>query len=255
MLSESLCHKYKVGGSHTYVSKCEIIGGLDPAFGGDRCVLRFATYGDLESGMMGLEFGEIIQIQINAASDEPIHFQIANQVKEACELRGCKPEHLAVDATGEGGGLCDILSKEWSNKIHRVEFGGKASDLPISDEDGRPSHEIYQNRVTELWFSVREWVIREQIKGMDTETIIEFCQRLFDDEKRRIVVERKVDMKGRLGQSPDLADAAAICVEMARNLGAGYLKKDTDADKECRNLAMSCDSIYDEDSMYAETEG
>jgi hypothetical protein len=255
VLSETMCHKYCVGGSHTYISKSEIIAGLDPAFGGDRCVLRFATYGDLESGLMGIEFTDIVHIQINATSDEPVHFQIANQVRAACEDRGCRPERLAVDATGEGGGLCDILAKEWSNKIHRVEFGGKASSLPVSDEDSRPSDEAYQNRVTELWFSVREWVIREQIKGMDTETIIEFCQRMFDDQKRRIVVERKVDMKARTGQSPDLADAAAICVELARHLGVGYLKKDAEADKEWKALVLKHDSMYNEDNMYAEIEG
>jgi hypothetical protein len=255
VLSETMCHKYNVGGQHTYMSKNEVIAGLDPAFGGDRCVLRFAKYGDLESGLMGVEFTDIVYIKLNASSEEPIHFQIANQVKLACEERGCPPNRLAIDATGEGGGLCDILSKEWSNKIVRVEFGGKASTLPVSDEDARPSHEVYQNRVTELWFSVREWVIREQVKGMDTETIIEFCQRMFDDEKRRIVVERKVNMKARIGQSPDLADAAALIIELARQLGTGHLKKDRESDKEWSALSLKYDAVYDPDSLYAETDG
>ena len=215
-------------------------------------MLRFARYGDLKNGLMGLEFGETVQIQINAQSEEPIHYQIASQVRKACEDRGVEPQHLAVDSTGEGGGLCDIMSKEWSNRINRVEFGGRASELPVSDEDGRASHEAYNNKVTELWFSVREWVIRNQIKGMDAETQIEFCSRLFDDQKRKIVVERKVEMKARTGQSPDLADAAALCVHLARELGAGHLKKATQRDKEWEELSLKYDSVYNPDSLYVE---
>lgn len=253
VLSATMCHKYTVSGEHTFDKKSEIIAGLDPAFGGDRCILRFAKYGDLASGLMGLEFGEVIDIQLDSAAEEPIHYQIANQVKAACEDRGVGPERLAIDATGEGGGLCDILSKEWSNKINRVEFGGRASDLPVSDEDGRPSHEAYNNKVTELWFSVREWVIRDQIKGMDHETQVEFCSRLFDDKRRKIVVERKAEMKVRTGQSPDLADAAALVVQMARMLGAGYLQSGAETDKEWEALSLKYDRVYNEDNLYAES--
>ena len=253
VLSATMCHKYTVSGEHTFDKKSEIIAGLDPAFGGDRCILRFAKYGDLASGLMGLEFGEVIDIQLDSAAEEPIHYQIANQVKAACEDRGVGPERLAIDATGEGGGLCDILSKEWSNKINRVEFGGRASDLPVSDEDGRPSHEAYNNKVTELWFSVREWVIRDQIKGMDHETQVEFCSRLFDDKRRKIVVERKAEMKVRTGQSPDLADAAALVVQTARMLGAGYLQSGAETDKEWEALSLKYDRVYNEDNLYAES--
>ena len=200
---------------------------------------------------MRVEFKDIIYIKLIAQSSEPIHFQIAKQVKVACTSRGCEPQHLAVDATGEGGGLCDILHKEWSSRIQRVEFGGTPSQLPVSQEDSRPSVEAYANRVTELWFSVREWVIREQVKGLDHETIIEFCQRMFDDEKRKIVVERKVLMKSRTGQSPDLADAAALIIEMARNLGAGRLNIKAEDDKEWESLSLKYDKIYNEESMYA----
>lgn len=131
------------------------------------------------------------------------------------------PQHLAVDATGEGGGLCDILAKTWSPSIQRVEFGGKASDRPVSPEDHRRSSDVYANKVTELWFSVRQWVINEQLRGMHHEAVIEFCSRMFDDEKRMTIIERKVEMKARTGQSPDFADAITLVVEMARRLG-GY---------------------------------
>ena len=251
VLSETLCQKYRVTDTHTFQHKARVIAGLDPAFGGDRCVLRFARYGDLEGGLMGVQFDEILTIKLDVTSKEPIHYQIANKVRDACTSKGCDPSDLAVDATGEGGGLCDIMAKEWSNKIRRIEFGGKPSELPVSAEDSRPASEAYANRVTELWWSVREWVIREQIRGMERETIIEFCQRMFDDSKRKICIERKIDMKARTGQSPDLADAAALVVEVARQLGAGRLNKKTEADKEWENAVREHDMIYTEDALYA----
>tara|TARA_R100000808_G_scaffold15629_1_gene35982 strand:- start:8928 stop:10610 length:1683 start_codon:yes stop_codon:yes gene_type:complete len=254
VLSETLCDKHTVGGEHTFINNATVVAGLDPAFGGDRCILRFARYGDLEGGLMGVEFDEVVNISLDASSPEPIHYQIASKVRDACRGKGCLPENLAIDATGEGGGLCDIMAKEWSNEIRRIEFGGRASELPVSQEDPRPAHEVYANRVTELWFSVREWVIRNQIRGLDRETIIEFCTRMFDDAKRKIVIERKVDMKGRTAQSPDLADAAALIVEVARQMGAGRLKRGQRADTKWENVVKEHDELYHEDALYAEVD-
>jgi len=68
-------------------------------------------------------------------------------------------------------------------------------------------------------------------------------------------VERKVNMKARIGQSPDLADAAALIIELARQLGTGHLKKDRESDKEWSALSLKYDAVYDPDSLYAETDG
>lgn len=255
VLSETMCHKYSVmAGSHVFSRNFEMIAGLDPAFGGDRCILKFAKYGDLESGKMAIEFTETITIKINASSKEPVHFQIARQVRDHCIARNVSPDNLAIDATGEGGGLCDIISNEWSSLIQRIEFGGKASDKPVSDQDPRPSCDAYANKVTELWFSVREWVIRDTVRGMDKDTVVELCTRMFDDQKRKIVVERKTDMKARTGKSPDLGDAAALVVEMARRKGAGAVGIRTDADQRWEDLVKSNDLIYQQDNMYVSSQ-
>jgi hypothetical protein len=255
VLSETMCEKYRVREpNHIFKSTATVIAGLDPAFGGDRCVLQFAKYGDLESGLMGIELTETLIVPLNPGSEEPIHFQIANYVKEACIQRTCEPRNLAIDATGEGGGLCDIITKEWSNQINRVEFGGKASEKPVSDQDNRTSHEAYGNRVTELWFSVREWVMRGQMRGMSVDAIVEFTQRLFDDERRKVVVERKADMRARTAKSPDLADAVALVVEMAREIGAGRLNNPVESDTQWAELSEKYNSIYAEENLYAEAE-
>jgi hypothetical protein len=197
---------------------------------------------------MGIQLEKNEVIEIDAQSSEPVHFQIAKRVQTICEENAVLPQHLAVDATGEGGGLCDILAKTWSPSIQRVEFGGKASDRPVSPEDHRKSCEVYANKVTELWFSVRQWVINEQLRGMQHDAVIEFCGRMFDDEKRMTIIERKVEMKSRTGKSPDFADAITLVVEMARRLG-GYAT----AIASSRGLTSWDKMVREYDSVYHDT--
>lgn len=251
VLSEAMCQTHDVYSPKVFSQNFEMLAGLDPAFGGDRCVLRFAKYGELENRRMALEFTDIVTIQIDAGSSLPVHYQISNAVKQECNARSVRPNMFSIDASGEGGGLADILMREWSPLINRVEFGGKASSLPVSLEDGRESHEVYANRVTELWFSMREWVQHAQVGGLDKDTVIEFCQRLFDDEKRKIVVEKKADMKGRIGQSPDLADAAVVLLDMARRLGSGELTSSVGADSDWEKFASQNNDVYVESNLYA----
>ena len=247
VLSESLVEKYRAMQPAPFVRSSKMIAGLDPAFGGgDRCVIQLGRYGDFENGKLGivLDFNRIIDI--DAQSSDPVHFQIADQVRRICEENKVKPENLAIDATGEGGGLCDILAKTWSPAIQRVEFGGRASERPVSPEDYRKSCDVYANKVTELWFSVRQWVINEQLRGMPADVVVEFCSRMFDDAKRMTIIERKVDMKARTGKSPDLADAVALVVEMARRLG-GYATATANKRGESSwdKLVLQYNSIYD----------
>jgi len=249
VLSENLVEKYRVMFPAVFIKKSHMMAGLDPAFnGGDRCVLQLGRYGDFENGKMGISLERNEVIEIDAQSSEPVHFQIANRVRSLCEENKVQPKHLAVDATGEGGGLCDILAKTWNPAIQRVEFGGRASDRPVSPEDHRKSSDVYANKVTELWFSVRQWVINEQLRGMHHEAVIEFCSRMFDDEKRMTIVERKVDMKARTGKSPDFADAIALVVEMARRLG-GYAS----ATPHKRGLNSWDQMVQEYDSIYHDT--
>jgi len=47
--------------------------------------------------------------------------------------------------------------------------------------------------------------------------VLELCQRKFSDKQTsgRVYIEKKDDMKRRTGQSPDLADAFCILIEVA----------------------------------------
>ncbi len=142
VFNETMIEQNNGRGAHTFVSESHMIAGLDPGFGGDRCVFRPAKCGNLENGLFGIQLlpPETIKIDIKNKNN-PVNYQIAHAVKKKCEDLGIQPNHLAVDVTaGSGGGLSDIMAREWSNRIIRIEFGGVASEQPITREDERVFH-------------------------------------------------------------------------------------------------------------------
>tara|TARA_R110002020_G_scaffold281034_1_gene496790 strand:- start:284 stop:757 length:474 start_codon:yes stop_codon:yes gene_type:complete len=115
--------------------------------------------------------------------------------------------------------LCDILAGEWSDEILRVSFGGKASDKRVSANSKLVGEQLYMNRVSELWFVGKELVRTKQLYGVNKDLASEITGRKYDMVKGatlRMKIESKADFKSRLGRSPDLADAAFLCLDLAR---------------------------------------
>jgi hypothetical protein len=234
----------------------EIIGAFDHARdGGDNPVLRFAKFGEVEGGKMGIQLFPPKIIPINAASKNPVDFQIAEQIRRECESMNvngvpysCRASNLGIDAGGDGAGLCDIVNRTWSFAIIRIQFGGSPSDDSCSLEDHRPAREVYRNKRAEMYFRARDAVLSGQLKGIDTETARELCSILFDDSKRLMVLESKKDYRKRNNdRSPDRADTVAIIVEVARRKGFKLAAQGEsvhiagDFDEECRKT----NSVYE----------
>jgi hypothetical protein len=198
------------------------IAGLDPAFtnGGDRTILFTGLVGYNTSGQYVCEFGEAIHLNDDATNKAvPRTYQIVKQIKDHCTKRGILPENLAVDATGAGAPFCDVLAGEWSSAFLRVSFGGKASDKRVSANSSLTGEELYMNRVSELWFVGKELVRTKQLFGITSDLAQEICARNYELVKGgtlRVKVESKPEFKARFGRSPDLADAAFLCLDMAR---------------------------------------
>ena len=228
VFSESALTRNDAYGKFTFTGKnFHIIGAFDPAFGGgDRPALRFAKLGMISGDKWGIEVGKPIILPIDAHSTNPVHFQLSEQLRRQAEkiqwgdvVYSCPPENLGVDATGEGGGLCDIIQRTWDSHIIRVEFGGRASDDSASLEDIRPAAEVYENKVTEMHFRARDALNAGQLRGIDVDTALELCNRLFDDSGKRIKLQKKKDYKEVFGKSPDLGVTIAILLEVARRKG------------------------------------
>jgi hypothetical protein len=245
VISDTLFTMFNAGEDEKFYSNAIVVGGLDPSRGGDRCVLKLGKLGNREDGSQFLLQTDTHILQIDAGSKRPVSYQIADQTKEICTTAGCLPEHLAVDATGDGSGVCDTISVVWSPKIHRVSFGEMASDRPVSEHDTRTCYDIYDNRVTELWYEVKKGVQANMIRGMDIATMREFTTRKVYNKNRREFLEPKPEMKLRVGKSPDLADAFALMFEVVRMLGAtGRATSAQKANDTWTDVVKKADSIY-----------
>jgi len=229
IFDEVMLERYDAKGRFIWQAFSKKIASLDPAFGGDGCIFQPAEYGDLANGRFGIQLREKIAIQADPTSKEVIDYQIARRVMLECDKRGIRPEDFAMDKTGTGRGVYAILVTEWG-PVLGVEFGGSPSDKPASSADPRPSSEVYDRKVTELWYSCQEFLLTQQLKGIYDEAAIEFCSREYTIKNKKICLDTKEECKKKIGRSPDHADAISVLVELARTLGAvaGTYQKQSD---------------------------
>lgn len=219
LMSFSFVEKHDGRGTQKFLSYKTPTGSLDPAFGGDECILQFAEMGDIDGGLIGVQLTETIVIEVSATSDQPMEYQIAARVIAECEARHVLPRHFGVDATGTGRGVASILQNDWG-PIIRVEFSGSPSDRMASQNDMRPASAVYDRKVTELHCSVRELIENGQLKGLTAEQITEFCYRRVEPVRAKLSIQSKEEARIDIGHSPDRSDAVAIVVEVARMHGA-----------------------------------
>ena len=194
--------------------------GCDVGFtsGGDKTIACVATLGLDPLDRKVFQVEKVIEIKEDVEDkNTPINFQIAKKLKEICEFEGVDPKHLGIDSTVGGHVFCDIVSSIYSNQILRVQFGGAASQLRLSQTDRTTCYEKYYNRVSELWFSGVELLRNEQLKGVEVQIAREMCEREYEEVNRKIRVQSKKEMKGLSGFSPDYSDAMFIALDVARS--------------------------------------
>jgi len=209
-------------GKVDWEGKPTMVAGIDPAFtnGGDRTILSIAEVGYAKNGQYVCQFTDAVHLNDDATNKAvPRTYQIVQQIVEHCKRRMVSPENVAVDATGAGAPFCDVLAGEWSPNFMRVTFGGKASDKRVSMNSQLTGEELYTNRVSELWFVGKELMRTKQIFGINSDLAQEMCARNYDMVKSgslRVKIESKPEFKARFGRSPDLADAAFLALDCAR---------------------------------------
>jgi hypothetical protein len=254
VMSESLLFKFSCFESVTWQRTYIESASLDPGFGGDPCVLRFFRRGLDTTGVLRILMTERIEIPIeaNVSGTNAAEYQIANKVKELCKARGIPPEEFVIGSTGIGRGTAAVLQREWSPRINICLEGGACSDMIVSEEDPRPSKEKYDRRVTELYFSIREFVESDMLRGMDAPyTALQLCSRKHGMKGKLISLETKRDMKDRGQPSPNDSDSLAFYIDMLRNKGINasvqtQVKKDArkEQQQDFNSFEPSADETY-----------
>jgi hypothetical protein len=195
----------------------KIIAALDPAFttDGDDCVLRLAQCGKATDDDVMMQLTECFKLNLQESETYPIFYQIADQTIEILKKNKVEPENFAIDTTGAGAGVADIISQRWNNGFKRVSFGGAATEMAVSMEDDRPAKSIYANRVTQLWGQIKSIIMAGRLRGLDDITARELCARIYTLKSERMLIESKKDLKKRTkGASPDRADALSLLCEI-----------------------------------------
>lgn len=224
VLSPELIEKFSCRERAYWTEGYKSKAALDPAFaeGGDRKILQF-----LKVGMVGdelgrrwvIEFGDWMEVQIDSTSNEPVEYQIVAFVKRECQERGIMPSDFALDSTGIGRGLKSIFDQEWG-EVMGIEFGGSPSEL-IVDDEGNTAKDVFDRRSSELNIMVKNFAKAHGIRGLSREAGDEFCHRMMSlGGTGKWIVEKKKDMKKRIGKSPDNSDAAACGVALCMQSGA-----------------------------------
>lgn len=224
VLSEAAISRFHCRDGVTWQRGFITSASLDPGFGGDPCLYRTFKRGNDTEGSFKVLLDEEIEIPIIANDPQkPAEYQIAQKVMELSRARSIPPDEFIIGSTGTGRGAAAVLQREWSPNIHVCDEGGSASDLIVSEEDKKPAKELYDRRVTELWFSIREFVEARMIRGLDMKTANQLCQRRYivkgTGTGKRLSLEKKEDMKARGLASPNEGDALGFGIDLLRTKG------------------------------------
>lgn len=122
------------------------------------------------------------------------------------------PTKMFIDVTGLGAGLYDRLRELGYRQVVAVNFASSAIGSGPMDSTR------YANRKAEMWDAMREWFCDDAgvclVNSDDLQQDITApCHSDVGadvDSQGRLKIEKKEDIRKRLGFSPDLGDAAAL---------------------------------------------
>lgn len=208
--------------THVYAFPPTRIASLDPAFeGGDQCILSIGEYDD--KWRLNLVGQFPVKVAVSENSD-PIDVLIAREAVRLCKEHGVKSaDNLIVDTTGAGRGVAAFIDMEWG-KCQRCNFGGSPSERKLKANDDETSKDLFDRFVSELWWAARVWMEVGLVGSISTSDDAKLCADLSAREyetvkEKKISVEKKKDMKSRLGRSPDHGDSFVMLVELVRRRG------------------------------------
>lgn len=171
-------------GPGQYIGDDPLICGIDMARGGDdNCMIGFRRGKDAKSEKTYRIPGEKSRDSMKVVS------------LLVTILDRHKPDVTFLDATGLGGPIGDRL-RQLGYHVIDVHFGGTADN---------PS--LYANRTAEMGARLRDWIQQGGAIPDDPQLEKELtCREFGHNDKDQLVLERKKDVKKRLGISPDWAD-------------------------------------------------
>ena len=172
-------------GPGRYLGDDPLICGIDLARGGDdNCMIQFRRGQDAKSE-------KVYRIPGEKSKDSMV---VAAKISDLLDRH--RPDVTFLDVGSMGGPIGDRL-RQLGYHVIDIGFGHKASD-----------EKRYANKTAEMGSRCRDWIVNGGALPDDPQLEEELTSREFDhDDKDRLVLQRKKDMKKLIGVSPDWADA------------------------------------------------
>ncbi len=245
------------------------VSSMDPSFtnGGDRTVQMIGHFGISIDDQWVLQLIETLVLHDDAKLIKVSRdYQIARQFRDNCKKWGVEPGNAALDVTGAGSPLYSIICEEWSHYVVPVNFSGAPSQMYVRVGDQLPAHKQFDRRVSELWWVGKEFMRFGQIKGVTKDLARELRARYYETVKGvdglKVCVEKKEDMRKRIGFSPDAGDCFNVMIELVRQkhnfLAGGTGRGPVGQQKEWAKEVELVDQLYanvkyEEPEYYVET--
>lgn len=146
--------------------------------------------------------------------------RLVNETARVCRGAYVKGGYLAVDRTGNGAGVHDLLVAQFSPNVRGINGSERPTERRILQEDQKLPCDEYANMLSELWFATKKYIEFGFVKfGPDVARdplVSELTGRRFLLTSTRTKVETKKDYKSRGNKSPDRADAVTMLVHAVR---------------------------------------
>lgn len=186
--------------------------------------------------MGGLEVPRhMLQVQQFYEIEGGDYVDIYKRIVDTCEQIGIEANWLAVDSTGIGDAIYDLLYRYFGNVLS-LQWGTKATDYKITEESKQLPSETYDGLMSEMWFATSQWMENGFIKihPMVNEDpfFSQLTTRRIPPQSRsrsgKLRVESKAEYKARGNDSPDHADGFIQVQQLIRqraNILPGVFKE------------------------------
>jgi len=229
VMTERLLARMK--GTFVFSGPAISFAAVDLAFeGGDSRIFTFGRTG-LASGWTDStgkfhSFGSlsrrVIQLEQQSAMPKADTLDQARAIMRMCKNANVQPAWLAVDRTGAGTGVHDVLCRIFGSDVLGIMFSWSATDSRILEDDQEICAAQYDDIVTEMAFAVRKLAETDVLKLHSSVNWLEFekqsvARRYRQTGRGFLRLESKSDYKSRAnGKSPDYFDSAIMAVHCAR---------------------------------------
>ncbi len=187
-------------GSRQFISAEDVeearVRKVDVPFGTAKVIsVDVARFGDDQS---------VIALRHGRKLEELIKFRGLDTMQLSAEvgqvIAKAKPDAVFVDGVGVGGGVVDRLR----------QLGHDIIDVNAGSSPDKENKETHLNKRVEMWDRMRQWLKGADIPD-DKDLLDDFIGIEYGfDNKMRLQLEKKEDMKKRGLSSPDCADAVSL---------------------------------------------